>query len=148
MKTKTNHPTRITFHDLPKDYESLCRNVFLPRQIRDKSACEEAYAAIEPLIGREGKMTRDQDDWLDLVSDLICDYQNEHEVPSKKSNSHDMLRHLTEDARGWSGADLARFLGLHPTMGTKLLRGERQLTVDHIRKLAKEFKVSADLLVG
>lgn len=148
MKSKAKHPVRVAFDAMQKDYETLCRDVLLPRQIRDKAAYEEAYAAIKPLIGWEGKMTRDQDDWFDLVSDLICDYQDEHEPPLPKSKSQDMLRHLTEDARGWSGADLARFLGLHPTMGTKLLRRERQLTVDHIRKLAKEFRVSADLLVG
>jgi len=147
MKIKPRHPLRIAFDEMPKDYETLCREVLLPRPIHDKSAYDEAYAAIEPLIGREGWMTRDQDDWLDLVSNLIGDYDDEHEPPPPKSKPHEMLRHLIEDANGWSGPDLARFLGLHPTMGSKILRGERKLTVDHIRKLAKKFKVSADLLI-
>lgn len=146
-KTKTKHPARIAFEAMPKDYGTLCRDVFLPRPIHDESTYEEAYAAIEPLIGWEGKMTRDQDDWFDLVSDLLCDYQDEHEEPIPEPKPLDMLRHLVEDANGWTGADLARFLGLHPTMGPKILRGERKLTVEHIRKLAKKFHVSVELLV-
>jgi antitoxin component HigA of HigAB toxin-antitoxin module len=121
--------------------------VYLPRPLHDDSARDEAYAAIEPLILWQGKMTRDQEDWFHMISDLISDYDDEHEDPVPQPKPLDMLRHLVEDAHGWSGADLARFLGLHPTMGPKILRGERRLTVDHIRKLAKKFRVSVELLV-
>ena len=132
---------------MPKDYGTLCREVFLPRPIHDRATCEEAFEAARPFMGAEGRMTRDQVDWLDLMSDLLAAYDEEHEPPMPESKPENILRHLTEDARGWSGADLARFLGLPASAGTKLLRGERKLTVDHIRKLAKEFNVSADLLI-
>ena len=146
-KTKTRPPARVAFDAMPTDYGTLCRTVLLPRPIHDESAYEEAYAAIEPLIGREGRMSRDQEDWFDLISNLICDYQDERDQPLPKSKPLDSLRHLVEDAHGWTGADLARFLGLHPTMGPKILRGERKLTVEHIRKLAKKFQVSVEVLV-
>ena len=144
MKTKTR---RLFFNDMPKDYETLCREIFLPRPIHDKQSYEAALEATEPFAASEERMTRDQDDWFGVMIDLIGDYEDELEPAEEESKPENVLRYLTEDARGWSGADLARFLGLHPTMGAKLLRGERKLTVDHIRKLAKEFHVSADLLV-
>ena len=146
-KTKTVHPARAAFEEMPKSYKSLCMEVFLPRPIHDKAAYEEALEAVEPFWGWEERMTHDQNDWFAMVTDVIGDYEDEHEPPFPESNPENVLRYLTEDACGWSGADLARFLGLHPTMGSKILRGERKLTVDHIRKLAKEFNVSADLLV-
>lgn len=148
MKTKIKNRRKMFFADMPKDYGTLCREIFLPRPIHDDVTSEDAFEAAFPLMGAEGRMTRDQEDWLEMMSDIIAAYEDEHEKPLPKSKPENVLRHLTEDARGWRGADLARFLGLHPTMGAKLLRGERKLTVDHIRKLAKEFNVSADLLVG
>ena len=44
-----------------------------------------------------------------------------------------------------SAADLARLLGVHQTLGAMNMRGERQLTLAHVRTLAKHFSVTADL---
>ena len=46
-----------------------------------------------------------------------------------------------------SAADLARSLGSERSLGPKLLRGERRLTVDHIRVLARHFQVDPGVLV-
>jgi len=46
-----------------------------------------------------------------------------------------------------SAADLARILGSDRSLGSKLLRGERRLTVDHIRILARHFQVYPGALV-
>jgi antitoxin component HigA of HigAB toxin-antitoxin module len=43
-----------------------------------------------------------------------------------------------------NASDLARLLGVHASMGSKLLKGERALTVDHLRILAARFKVRPD----
>jgi len=39
-----------------------------------------------------------------------------------------------------SAADLSRVLGSDRSLGPKLLRGERRLTADHIRTLARHFQ--------
>lgn len=44
-------------------------------------------------------------------------------------------------------ADLSRLLGADRTLGAKILRGERNLTVPHLRILAERFKVSPALFV-
>ena len=46
-----------------------------------------------------------------------------------------------------TAADLARLLNVHRTLGAMILRGERKLTLNHVRTLARRFKVSADLFL-
>lgn len=46
-----------------------------------------------------------------------------------------------------NASDLARLLGVHISMGSKILKGERSLTVEHLKKLAKRFHVRADLFI-
>jgi antitoxin component HigA of HigAB toxin-antitoxin module len=46
-----------------------------------------------------------------------------------------------------NASDLARLLGIHPSMGSKILRGERSLTVDHLRTLCERFKVNPRLFM-
>jgi antitoxin component HigA of HigAB toxin-antitoxin module len=58
----------------------------------------------------------------------------------------DALRALL-DEHGMSAADLARLLGVHRSMGWKLLKGERALTARYLQILSERFKVSADLFL-
>ena len=57
-----------------------------------------------------------------------------------------MLKHVTSEA-GISGADLARLLKVHPTMGCKILSGSRRLTWEHAKILAEHFKVGPALFM-
>ena len=59
----------------------------------------------------------------------------------------DSLKHLMEENH-MNGSDLARLLGVHPSMGSKILKGERSLTVDHVRRLCEHFKVTPGLFIG
>ena len=42
---------------------------------------------------------------------------------------------------------LHRQLDVHPSMGSKILRGERSLTVEHLRKLCERFSVNPRLFM-
>lgn len=59
------------------------------------------------------------------------------------SGAHDPVENLAFLLRenGLSASDLGRLLG-HRELGSKILKRQRQLTVDHIRKLADRFRVS------
>ena len=46
-----------------------------------------------------------------------------------------------------TASDLARLLGVHTSMGSKILKEERSLTVDHLKKLAARFKVSPEVFI-
>src|SRR5580704_10959256 len=119
MRTQT---TRI-FKNLPKDYQSLCK-MHLPRPIHDKTAFENALEIVEAFAGFEDKMNGDQRDYLDLLADLVGDYEDKS-AKDAPSSTRQRLKYLLDNA-SWTGADLGRFLGLDATMGNKILRGERK----------------------
>lgn len=41
-----------------------------------------------------------------------------------------------------------RLLDVHRTLGAMILRGERKLTLNHVRTLARHFGVSADVFLA
>ena len=134
--------TRLNFAGVPKDYAGLCR-MLTPRPIHDKVDFENVSEITDAMAGH--KLTADQEDYFDLLCRLIEDYEKEH-VNAPKATALDALQHLL-DANDMSAADLARLLGVHRTLGGMILRGERQLTLAHVRTLAKRFNVSADLFL-
>lgn len=141
MKTTT---AKIEFARLPKDYAGLCR-LLTPRPIHDKVELENVTEITDALAGH--KLTPDQEDYFDLLCRLIEDYEQEHnQLGTPKVIALDALQHLL-DAHDMSAADLARLLDVHRTLGGMILRGERQLTLAHVRTLAKHFSVSADLFL-
>jgi antitoxin component HigA of HigAB toxin-antitoxin module len=46
-----------------------------------------------------------------------------------------------------NASDLARLLGVHASMGSKILKGERSLTVGDLRRLGDHFRVSPELFM-
>jgi len=139
---KTTHE-KIEFAGLPKDYAGLCR-LLTPRPIHDKAEFENVTEITDKMAGH--RLTADQEDYFDLLCRLIEDYEKERGLPAPKVTGLEALRRLLE-ANDMSAADLARLLGVHRTLGAMILRGERQLTLAHVRKLAKHFSVSADLFL-
>ena len=95
----------------------------------------------EPLLGFEERLTADQVDYLEAVSSFIEAYDRVR-VKWPKGTPLDTLKFLLEQHE-MSAADLARVLGGDRSMGPKLLRGERRLTVDHIRMLARQVSTSS-----
>jgi antitoxin component HigA of HigAB toxin-antitoxin module len=135
---------RLRFANFPKDYLRLC-DLCLPRPIHDKVGYENALEIVEPMVGFEHQFTRDQRDYFELLTDLILAYEEEHEksYPEKELSFLERLKFLL-DSVGWTASDLGRFLGLDATMGNKILREERKLTSEHIRKLSRHFSLNAE----
>lgn len=140
MKTAT----RLRFEAVPENYAGLCR-MLTPRPIHDKVDFENVTEITDTMAGH--KLTLDQEDYFDLLCRLIEDYEKEQGLPAPNVSGLDALRHLLE-AHDMSAADLARLLGVHRTLGAMILRGERQLTLAHVRTLTKHFSVSADLFLA
>jgi antitoxin component HigA of HigAB toxin-antitoxin module len=136
--------TRLRFADFPKEYRHLC-DLYLPRPIHDKVGYENALEIAEAMAGFEQQFTRDQGDYFELLTDLILAYEEEHEKshPGKELPFRERLKSLL-DSVGWTASDLGRFLGLDATMGNKILREERKLTAEHIRKLSSHFSLNAE----
>ena len=135
--------TKTEFARLPKNYPGLCR-ILTPRPIHDRVEFENVLEITDAMAGHE--FTPDQEDYFDLLCRLMEDYEKD-QTPAPKVTALEMLQHLL-DARDMKAADLARLLGVHRTLGGMMLRGERKLTLDHVRTLAKHFSVSADVFLG
>ena len=134
--------TKTEFARLPKDYAGLCR-LLTPRTIHDKVDFANVTEITDAMAGH--KLNSDQEDYFDLLCRLIEDYESEHaQLTPPKVTGLDALRHLL-DAHDMTATDLARLLDVHRTLGAMILRGERQLTLGHVRTLVRHFGVSADL---
>jgi HTH-type transcriptional regulator/antitoxin HigA len=129
---------------MPKDYAALCR-LFLPRPIRDYVDYANTSEAADAMALWQDEFNRDQADYFDLLCTLIEEY-DEKNVKWPQVSGLDVLKHLME-AQNLTAADLSRLLGGSRNLGAMILRGERRLTLDHVRILAQRFGVSSDLFV-
>src|SRR5689334_18299084 len=129
MKTRS----KLRFRQLPKDYASLCQ-LFLPRPIRDAVDYANVAEVTDAMALWQDDFNRDQRDYFDLLCSLVEEYDREN-VKWPDLRGVDMLKHLL-DQHGQTAADLSRMLGGSRNLGAMLLRGERNLTLSHIRKLA------------
>jgi len=141
MKTKT----KLRFQDLPKDYTALCR-VFLPRPIHDAVDYANMVEVSDAMALSRDDFTPDQADYFDLLCSLIEDYDAKH-VKWPKVTGVEALKHLLGE-QGLAAADLSRLLGGSRNLGAMILRGERKLTLNHVRTLSRRFGVSAALFVS
>ncbi len=141
MKTET----KFRLQDLPKDYVALCRR-FLPRPIRDAVDYANIAEVADAMVLWHDDFTRDQADYFDLLCSLIEDHDSKN-VKWPKVKGVDALKHLLGE-QGLGAADLSRLLGGSRNLGAMILRGERRLTLDHVRTLSKHFGVSADLFLS
>ena len=146
MKTQTRMQTvaATPFNRLPKDYPGLCQR-YVPRPLHHAADYAAACQAIEPLVGFADRLTADQADYIEAVSSFIEAY-DQTRVKWPKGTSLDTLNFLLEQHEQ-TAADLSRLLGADRSLGPKILRGERRLTVDHIRLLAKHWNVEPGLFV-
>ena len=133
----------MEFARLPRDYAGLCQ-ILTPRPLHDKMEFQNVLVITDAMAGH--KMTSDQEDYFDLLCRLIEDYEKER-VDAPKVTGLQALQHLL-DAHSMTAADFARLLDVHRTLGAMILRGERKLTLNHVRTLAGHFGVSADLFLS
>ncbi len=133
------------FAEVPTTYNALCR-VHLPRPIHDKIDLQNATEIVDFLAGH--KLNNDQEDYLDLLSDLVAEYEEEHApFHARKMSGVDIIVYLLEE-NDLNASDLSRILGTDRTLGSKILRGERSLTVPHMKKLGRRFSVDPGLFLS
>lgn len=132
------------FSDLPKEYAGLCQ-VLMPRPIHDRAEYGNVAEVTDAMALWQDDFTADQRDYFDLLSGLMEDYDRE-QVRWPKVQVRARLQHLLQEA-GLSAADLSRLLGGSRNLGAMILRGDRNLTVAHIRKLSEHFRVSPELFI-
>jgi HTH-type transcriptional regulator/antitoxin HigA len=137
--------TKLPTEKPPSSYAALVAEM-PPQALLDETHYDNAVERIDRLMAA-GKLTKDQQLYLETLVQLVEVYESKHHaIDLSDLTGIDALRHLL-DSHNMTASDLARLLGIHPTMGSKLLNNDRALTVDHIKKLAAHFKVRPDLFL-
>ena len=134
--------SKTSFASLPKDYTGLC-GIMAPRPIHNRTDFRRVTEISDVLAGNA--LSTDQQDYFDLLCRLIEDWEKPR-IPKARASGRETLQVLLE-AHNLSPGDLSRILGVHRTLGPMILRGERELTLKHVKTLAKYFGVSADAFI-
>lgn len=140
MKTTTT----LKFSSLPKTYAGLVA-LHVPRPIHDNTAYENAVEIVHALAGF--KLNRDQEDYLELMAKLVEDYEHATLAEPTPATGIETVKFLLAE-NDLTGDDFGRIIGVDRSIAYRILKGTRNLTADHIKKLAARFAVSADLLLA
>ncbi|MBI5289045.1 MAG: helix-turn-helix domain-containing protein [Chloroflexi bacterium] len=113
--------------------------------IRTARELARGLAMIEELM-RRPRLDRDEEGYLDVLSDLVESYEAQHQ-PIPDPTDADLLRSLL-DARGVTQAEVARETGIAPSALCEMLAGKRKIARAHMGALARFFGVSAAVFVA
>lgn len=125
---------------LPGAFRELV-SMMPPQAIMDDVHYDNTVEMIDRLMA-SGKLTKGQELYMETLVQLVQAYEAAHHAvqPVKGIVA---LRNILAAGR-INATGLAKLLGVHPSMGSKILNGERALTVAHIKLLASRFKVRPD----
>lgn len=125
------------------DYLGLIQR-FPLAPIRNRQQLKAAHTMIDELTRiPEKKLTRGQSDYLEVLGDLAMKFDGPLMANEVKDVSGlDLLRHLLEE-NGMSASDLGRMLGQRE-LGSKVLRGDRQISRSHAKALGERFNLPAE----
>jgi HTH-type transcriptional regulator/antitoxin HigA len=129
--------------ELPATYTDLVA-VLVPRLIHDKITYDNTVAMIDALAGKD--LNRDQEDYLEILSQLVEAYEEAHLKPYPRVSGIALLKYLLEQ-NSMSGDDLASLLAIDRSVAYKILKSTRSLTTEHIRRICGRFAISADALL-
>jgi len=148
VKSMTRKMRRFaSYADVPKTYRELCQ-LYLPRPIHDDAEDTEATEMMNALAVFS-KLNAEQRDYLDVLTEFVDAYDKSRlggTVRWPKIKGLDVLKHLMAE-HNMNAADLSRILEASRNLGAMILRGDRNLTLAHVRKLAAHFKVSPELFI-
>jgi len=143
MSRTRNKTSLPRYSALPKTYEALCR-IHMPRTIHDDIELEATTKIIDLMAGH--KLTKDQEDYLTTLADLVAVHEENHSDQPPKLKPHKFLAaHLGNI--GMSAAAWGKLIGIDRSTASRLLRGERKLNTNHIRKTAEALHIEAGLMV-
>lgn len=142
MRTAKNQTGKNS--KLPGRFEDLVLEM-PPRAIADDVQHRNAVEMIDRLMMLDHP-TRGQADYLETLVQLVQVYENAHHAIEGLKGAR-LLKHLSSE-RGMNASALARLLGLHTSMGSKILSGEREITIEHARTLADYFKIRFDAFLA
>jgi HTH-type transcriptional regulator/antitoxin HigA len=129
--------------DLKRYGRLLARAV--PKIIKTEEENERALAIVESLMEKgEGNTTPEEDALLELLTDLVHDFEA-RAYPIPKSEPHEMVACLLEQ-RGLAPKDLWPVVGSKSRV-SEILSGKRALTKEQAKRLAEFFHAGVELFI-
>ncbi len=132
----------------------IIRNQFLElvqkfplKPIRTKQQLEAAHEVIDELTRiPEDKLSSDQSDYLEVLGDLTLAYeQKQMEQETAEVDGHKLLLHLMEE-HDMNASALGKLLG-HRELGSKIVRGEREISKANAKLLGEHFGLPAEIFL-
>jgi HTH-type transcriptional regulator/antitoxin HigA len=128
-----------------KRYGRLLARV-APRVITTEQENDRALAIVESLMEKgERNMTPEEDALIDLLTNLIRDYEATAYPPRPKSRPHEIVTFLLEQ-RDLKPTDLWPIIGSKGRV-SEILTGKRSISKEQAKKLAEFFHVGAGLFI-
>jgi HTH-type transcriptional regulator / antitoxin HigA len=142
MSTITKHKPK----PVPATFDGLIGEL-MPAAIHDKAAYDNTMEMVRRLAVVP-KLNAEQAHYLDTLCVLAAAYEKEHRGAGRaKRKPLEVLREFVAEHR-MKVRELGALLGVSESAASMILKGDRALTLDHVRKLAERFRVSAALFVG
>lgn len=113
-------------------------NSFPPRTIKTQESFEKTQLIVDSLIDK-GELTEDEQDYLDLLGTLIYEYEEKIDLVPDIYGVE--LLHVLISELNLKQKQLVPIFKTESIV-SDVLNGKRQLTVEHIQKLAEFFNVS------
>lgn len=138
VKTKRARPT-------PSDTYLALIHRFSLRPLRTDAELDAAIALVNELLDRPA-LDASEADYLDVLGDLIEAYE-EAVHPIEPASDAAILVSLLSD-HGQSQVQVVAATGIANSTLSNVQCGKRQLTRDHIRRLAKLFRIDPAVFHG
>ncbi len=116
-----------------------------PCAIHSAGENERAIAHLEKLTSKV-RATPAEQRLIELLSILIEDFEEKYYAPKRRTKPSEVLQELMA-ANELRQKDLVDVFG-SPSIVSEVLHGKRNLTVDHIRKLSRRFRVSPAVFIA
>ena len=144
MPTKLADLSTLKYAEIPTTYQDLI-SWYPPMVLETEVEYDQAVEIAKKLSLYE--LNDDQEKYFDTLCVLIQAYEEQNPFDWPTISSIDILKSLLED-HGMSISDFSRLIGVHRSIGTRILKGERNLTIPHIKALCDRFKVGPELFLG
>lgn len=129
---------------ITKRYLELVRT-FPLRPIRSESVLDRASQVAGDLAVKK-KLSVEERDYLDVLSDLIIKYENEHH-PIEPVSEDRMLAFLIEQ-KGVSQQQCARDAGVAGSTLSAVMQGKRKMTREQVERLCRYFQVPPTVFIS
>jgi HTH-type transcriptional regulator / antitoxin HigA len=119
-------------------YHRLMRE-FPLRELRNKKDAAAATAILDRLF-RDRYDDEGEEAYVVVLAKLLEEFESKSEQVSDTASGLDVLKHLIEEHR-MTQVDLGKVLSTGQSFVSMILSGERPITVEHARRLGKQFHV-------